>query len=139
MIKCFWISYLEKNLKQLGYNIITLDRNEKADINTKIEDYNPTKKWKIIIALEVLEHGFFNAKISEILEENGTLIASFPNPKLDGIMRFLSWNGLWNSQDKQHYLEHVNLFEPEEFPLKLVDKQSLCQVCYMCTYTKVRK
>ena len=128
--------WLTEQLKEKGYNITSFDKDNEADIQADFLEYKFEKKYKVIIALEFLEHGFFTDKVISILEKDGILIATFPNPRFDGLMQFLSWNGIYNSQWKYHYLEHVNLFYPKEVPLKLLTKKSIFKICYMVCWTK---
>jgi len=148
--------WLADALRKEGYQVTTFDKNDLAYSTKSYENklgvnfllssseslkgdflkYKFKKKYDVIIALEFMEHGFFTEKIIEIMKEGGILIASFPNPKLDGLMRFLSWNGIWNGEYKEHYLEHINLFEPEEIPLKLLEKKSILKICYLACWKK---
>lgn len=123
--------WLTKELEERGYNITSFDKDNQADIQADFLEYDFGGKYKVIIALEFLEHGFFTEKVISILEKDGVLIASFPNPRFDGLMQFLSWNGIYNTKNKYHYLEHINLFYPEEVPLKLLQKKTILKICYM--------
>lgn len=122
-----------------GYNVTCFDKNGLADITGDILTYQFRKKYKVVLALEFLEHGFFTEKVINLIEPNGYLIATFPNPKLDGLMRLLAWNNIVNGKFKYEYLEHINLFEPEEIPLKIIEKESLFWICNMVCYKKVEQ
>jgi len=128
--------WLTKQLRARGYNITSFDKDNRADIQADFLEYKFDKKFKVIIALEFLEHGFFTEKVISILEKDGILIATFPNPRYDALMRFLAWKGIFNSDWKYHFLEHVNLFYPEEVPLKLLRNKTLFKICYMACWKK---
>lgn len=128
--------WLTRLLRGKGYCVTSFDKDNRADIQADFSTYKFDKNYKAIVALEFLEHGFFTEKVMSILDTEGILIATFPNPRFDGLMQFLAWNGIYNSQWKYHYLEHVNLFYPEEVPLQLVAKKSILWVCFMACWKK---
>ena len=106
-------------LKKEGFNIKSLDINSKFKPDIVADGKKtglPDNSFDKIIAIEVLEHGFFYDEIIRLLKPGGYLICSVPSPSTEWLLNILIALKLVNDK----VTPHVNLHFLKENKFKKI-------------------
>ena len=118
---------LTKILLNKGFNVKSLDvaPEFECDFTASGNDTKlPPESFDKIIAIEVLEHGFFIDEIERILRPGGQVIFTIPNPRTELFLDILIRAGLV----KDKVTPHINLRLPKQHEtekLKIVFEKKL--------------